>query len=82
MVSRCICCNQTFADALKTAKEEGCRNVAELQEHLYISAKCGLCIPYIQQAIETQEAVIPLMNPAESAEWLRRSGLEERNTEL
>lgn len=81
MVSRCICCNQEFSHVLAVARDRGCSTVAELKEHLHVSAKCGLCIPFIQKVIETGETVIPLMNQEESDALLGRSGLKGSVTE-
>ena len=66
---------------LAIARDKECRTVAEVQKHLRVSAKCGLCIPFIQKVIETGETAIPLMNQEESEALLRRSGLEGSVTE-
>lgn len=78
MVTHCICRERSFALALSVAREHGCTTVAELQEHLGISTNCGLCIPYVQRAIETGEVEIPVMNPAEAERWEARSGVNRR----
>lgn len=77
VVSRCICCNQSFGVALAVARREGCATVAGLQEHLHIAKKCGLCIPFLQKVIETGEPAIPLMDADDTAYWSARSGLGE-----
>lgn len=73
-VTRCICFDQSFESALRTAREHACTTVAGLQEYLAISGGCGLCVPYVQRTIETGETVIPVMDEGDSAYWRGRAG--------
>ncbi|MGE3800186.1 MAG: (2Fe-2S)-binding protein [Candidatus Kapaibacterium sp.] len=73
-VTGCICFNQTFAEALRTARKFSATNVEQLQYHLEISAKCGLCIPYVQQTIETGVTEFAVMNEADIQYWSSRAG--------
>ena len=75
-VTHCICF-QSFASAIEKAREAGCANVRELQEQMDISANCGLCVPYVQRAIETGETAFDVMNKEESAYWIERSATSE-----
>ncbi|MCE2504051.1 MAG: hypothetical protein J4G05_08345 [Chlorobi bacterium] len=76
LVSRCICYDQPFEQSIEIARNEGCKTVLELQDYITISKRCGLCIPYVQRAIETGEEVIPRMSQEEAARWRKRSGIE------
>lgn len=74
-VNRCICNNVLFADAQDLARRLGCRRVSELQQHSPLGTSCGLCIPYMQRALETGEIDLPVLDEREAGEWLRRSGM-------
>jgi bacterioferritin-associated ferredoxin len=74
-VSRCICREILFADALVVARAFNCRTVAGLQRHCELGTGCGLCVPYMQRAIATGENDLPVLDASESAYWLERSGL-------
>ncbi len=74
-VNRCLCRKIPFAQALETAREAGCGNVAELQRYLPLGTGCGLCIPYMQRALATGETDLPVLGEAESNRWLAVSGL-------
>lgn len=74
MVTLCICRNVTFATAREHALRTGSHNVEELQRHIDVSTGCGLCIPYLQRAIETCADAIPLMPDEETAPYRARAG--------
>jgi len=74
-VNRCICHKITFADALTLAAEHRCATVAELGEHCALGSGCGLCVPYMQRALRTGEVDLPVLDVAETAYWMERSGL-------
>lgn len=76
-VDRCICRHVPFASALTVARERGCTSVAELQAHLPLGTGCGLCVPYMQCALETGRTDLPVFDEAATAHWHARSGLIE-----
>lgn len=74
-VERCICHKVPFEHALACARANGCTTVAELQHHLPLGTGCGLCIPYMQCALETGQTDLPVFDEEETRRWLERSGL-------
>ncbi len=73
-VDHCICHKIPFASALAVARTNGCAQVAALQQHLPLGTGCGLCIPYMQCALETGDTDLPVFDEAQTSYWLDRSG--------
>jgi bacterioferritin-associated ferredoxin len=55
-IDRCICTGRTFAEALARARTEGW-DLEGLRTHLGVGGNCGLCRPYLRQALATGETV-------------------------
>lgn len=71
----CICHSITFAEALRSAGESGARDVAALQRRLPLGTGCGMCVAYMQCALETGRTDLPVFDDASMEFWRRRSGL-------
>ena len=74
MVTQCICRSITFASARAAAERSGSHTVEQLQQAIDIASGCGLCIPYLQRALESSADAIPLMNDDEADPYLARAG--------
>lgn len=81
-VDRCICTSVRFSEALELARRHSCRSVAELQRFTPLGTGCGLCIAYMQLALESGSASLPVLPVEEMDRLRRRSGvtLEEGRT--
>ncbi len=58
-VDRCICHQITFEEIRKAADERGLRTVQEIQAEKLSSTNCRLCLPYIEQMLQTGETSFP-----------------------
>lgn len=56
-VTKCICHNRTFAEIVDYAEEHNLHSVEELQDDDFCSNSCGLCIPYVEDALSTGQTV-------------------------
>ena len=52
MIDRCYCYEKTFAAILALAKKNNWK-LEDIQEHLLCGTKCGLCVPFIKDALKT-----------------------------
>jgi len=52
-VTKCICHKQSFKEIIAYADKHDLSSVDELQTHNFCSNSCGLCAPYVEQALET-----------------------------
>jgi len=52
MIDRCYCYQKMFAEIVALAKNNNW-NLENIQEHLLFGKKCGLCMPFIRDAIKT-----------------------------
>ena len=53
MIDRCICNDVRFEEALEVSENYGCQSVSELRDHLKICDTCQMCLPYLQEMLET-----------------------------
>ena len=60
-VDRCVCHNVPFTRLIRLHRETGAR-LEDLQQQTGCGTGCGLCIPYIQLAIKTGRAELPVMS--------------------
>lgn len=54
-VTKCICHHHTFEEIKAYAEEHNLNSVEELQEHDFCSNSCGLCVPYVELTLETDQ---------------------------
>lgn len=52
-VKKCICHDRTFEEIKDYAEDYGYTDVEDLQADHYCSCKCGFCVPYIEEMLET-----------------------------
>ena len=55
MVTHCVCYDIAFAELKRIAESTGARTVDELRQHAQFGENCQLCVPYVQQMLETGE---------------------------
>ena len=56
-IDRCVCHGVTFADVVKWSKATGCRSVDGAAREFRCTTSCGMCMPYIERALETGQTV-------------------------
>ena len=52
-VTRCICCDISFAEIKKVAEQQEITSVKELKEKDICSNNCLMCEPYVELVLET-----------------------------
>jgi bacterioferritin-associated ferredoxin len=62
-VDRCICTGVTFGECLRLAGEG--LSFEQIQRRTGCGLACGLCGPYVQAAIATGRAALPVMTVEE-----------------
>ncbi|NGP88558.1 hypothetical protein [Fodinibius halophilus] len=55
LVTKCICHDRSFEEVKDYAEEHELCTVKELREHDFCSTSCGLCTPYIEIVLETDQ---------------------------
>lgn len=68
-VDRCVCAGVTFAALLALSRTEGL-DFDGLQRRTRCGAGCGLCIPYLREALRTGRARVPLRPSMEATNWV------------
>lgn len=76
-VDRCICHNVPFAELIRRHQETG-DSFEKLQNETGCGTGCGLCVPYIQLAIKTGRADLPVLSLDDLAELREELGSETR----
>jgi NAD(P)H-nitrite reductase large subunit len=56
-IDRCVCHDVTFADVVRWSAATGCRNVDGAAREFRCTTSCGMCLPYIERALETGQTV-------------------------
>lgn len=52
-IDRCICFDRSIDQLLQVARENRATSLEELSCHVDFGQKCGLCRPYVCQALKT-----------------------------
>ena len=55
-IDRCVCLEQTFADAVDLARRERL-SLTQIESRLGCGTGCGLCRPYLRRALRTGQTV-------------------------
>jgi bacterioferritin-associated ferredoxin len=55
-IDRCVCMEETFADAVDLARREGL-SLAQIESRTGCGTGCGLCRPYLRRALRTGQTV-------------------------
>ena len=55
-IDRCVCTGRTFADVLAVARREDW-DADAVRRELKVGANCGLCRPYVREALRTGTTV-------------------------
>ncbi|WP_138429130.1 hypothetical protein [Fodinibius saliphilus] len=55
LVTECICHDCSFEEVKDYAEKHELCTVQELREHDICSTSCGLCAPYIEMMLETDQ---------------------------
>jgi bacterioferritin-associated ferredoxin len=77
-VTRCVCRNVSFVDALEIARSNGCASVRDLQSLLDLGSGCGLCVPYMQRVLITGLTDQPVLSDAEMDRLRLLSGVQPK----
>ena len=56
-IERCVCHDVTFREVVEWSAATGCRNVEGVARELKCTTSCGMCLPYVERALETGQAV-------------------------
>lgn len=56
-IDRCICFAIPFEDLVTEARQQGVDDVPALQRIRPFGLRCGLCVPYVREALRTGETV-------------------------
>jgi len=60
-VNRCVCHEVTFAELIEMARRDH-MTLADLQKATGCGTGCGTCVPYIEIALRTGIADLPILN--------------------
>ena len=61
MVNRCVCHDVSFARLIELVRQHGF-SLETLSERTGCGTGCGLCLPYIERAIASGIADLPILN--------------------
>lgn len=64
-IDRCVCHNLTFAELVRTARQEGV-GLVELSRRTGFGTKCGSCVAYVKRTLKTGETVFSELLPFET----------------
>lgn len=53
MITACVCFRKSFSEIKCIAAEKSLTTMREVEETTQCGTKCGLCIPYIKEMLET-----------------------------
>jgi len=56
-IDRCVCLEQTFADAVDLARRERLSLTQDVQDEFACGTGCGLCAPYVRRMLRTGTTV-------------------------
>ncbi|MCA9279195.1 MAG: (2Fe-2S)-binding protein [Phycisphaeraceae bacterium] len=62
-VTRCVCQDVLFAEVLHLHNQG--IDIKTIQSRTRFGTGCGTCVPYIELALQTGKAVLPVLSPAE-----------------
>jgi NAD(P)H-nitrite reductase large subunit len=63
-IERCICHDVTFRQVVEWSRATGCTSVDGAARELKCTTSCGMCMPYVERALETGQAVFHEILPA------------------
>lgn len=60
-ITKCICLDMTFVQMKKIMKEENIKSIEGLRKIKPVATNCKLCLPYINNMIETGQTEFDLI---------------------
>lgn len=77
-IDRCVCHDVPFGEVVQWSKSTGCRSVDEAAREFKCTTSCGMCMPYVERALETGQSVFHEILPLIRSESHERSGPARR----
>lgn len=62
-IDRCVCHDVTFRDVVEWSRRTGCRAVDGAAREFKCTTSCGMCLPYVERALDTGETVFHQILP-------------------
>lgn len=56
-IDRCVCHDVTFSEIVEWSESNGCRHVDAVAREFKCTTSCGMCLPYVERALETGQKV-------------------------
>jgi NAD(P)H-nitrite reductase large subunit len=63
-IERCVCHDVTFREVVDWSMSTGCKGVDAAAREFKCTTSCGMCLPYVERALETGQAVFHEILPA------------------
>lgn len=70
-VTRCVCHDVLLAEIIRLHLRG--HDIATIQRRTRFGTGCGACIPYVELALQSHRAAVPLLSPAAASRFSKQA---------